>query len=165
MAGRRRRRQRARHPRAGPPGHSRSQAFLPPPYEEDVFTSGRSPTKSPLSPGRFSAPTPFPDLGPFSEEDAEVFFGREEDTKTVVSALRVDRAAVTLRGPSGGGKSSLALTGVASVRVVSATRWWPSTAAVPPVRWVPWRWNSSDRHARNGSGHRAPPASSGSSPG
>ncbi|MEV5204627.1 hypothetical protein [Streptomyces sp. NPDC053720] len=68
-------------------------------------------------------------MEPFREEDAEVFFGREEDTKTVVRALRVDCAAVTLRGPSGCGKSSLALAGA-----VSATRWWPSTAAVPPVR-------------------------------
>ncbi|GHH89841.1 nSTAND1 domain-containing NTPase [Streptomyces capillispiralis] len=61
------------------------------------------------------APTPFRGLEPFREEDAEVFFGREEDTETVVTALRGDRASVTLCGPSGCGKSSLALAGVAPV--------------------------------------------------
>ncbi|KES03765.1 hypothetical protein BU52_28420 [Streptomyces toyocaensis] len=62
-----------------------------------------------------TAPTPFRGLEPFREEDAEVFFGREEDTETVVTALRGDRPAVTLCGPSGCGKSSLALAGVAPV--------------------------------------------------
>ncbi|MGW2926078.1 nSTAND1 domain-containing NTPase [Streptomyces fungicidicus] len=61
------------------------------------------------------APTPFRGLEPFREEDAEVFFGREEDTEAVVRALRGDHAAVTLCGPSGCGKSSLALAGVAPV--------------------------------------------------
>ncbi|MFJ7960914.1 trypsin-like peptidase domain-containing protein [Streptomyces sp. NPDC096319] len=61
----------------------------------------------------FLAPTPFRGLEPFREEDADVFFGREEDTESVVTALRGDRAAVTLCGPSGCGKSSLALAGVA----------------------------------------------------
>ncbi|MFF7097311.1 trypsin-like peptidase domain-containing protein [Streptomyces rubradiris] len=65
--------------------------------------------------GTFLAPTPFRGLEPFREEDADVFFGREEDTETVVTALRGDRAAVTLCGPSGCGKSSLALAGVAPV--------------------------------------------------
>jgi hypothetical protein len=63
----------------------------------------------------FLAPTPFRGLQPFREEDADVFFGREEDTESVVRALRGDRAAVTLCGPSGCGKSSLALAGVAPV--------------------------------------------------
>ncbi|MGW0961775.1 nSTAND1 domain-containing NTPase [Streptomyces gelaticus] len=63
----------------------------------------------------FLAPTPFRGLEPFREEDADVFFGRKEDTETVVRALRGDRAAVTLCGPSGCGKSSLALAGVAPV--------------------------------------------------
>ncbi|WP_371100665.1 trypsin-like peptidase domain-containing protein [Streptomyces sp. PU_AKi4] len=65
--------------------------------------------------GAFLAPTPFRGLEPFREEDADVFFGREEDTEAVVTALRGDRAAVTLCGPSGCGKSSLALAGVAPV--------------------------------------------------
>ncbi|MER8003890.1 trypsin-like peptidase domain-containing protein [Streptomyces sp. NPDC095613] len=63
----------------------------------------------------FLVPTPFRGLEPFREEDADVFFGREEDTETVVRALRGERAAVTLCGPSGCGKSSLALAGVAPV--------------------------------------------------
>lgn len=61
----------------------------------------------------FQVPTPFRGLEPFREEDADVFFGRGEDTETVVRALRGERAAVTLCGPSGCGKSSLALAGVA----------------------------------------------------
>ncbi|HWU10771.1 MAG TPA: trypsin-like peptidase domain-containing protein [Streptomyces sp.] len=65
--------------------------------------------------GTFLAPAPFRGLEPFREEDADVFFGREEDTETVVRALRGDHAAVTLCGPSGCGKSSLALAGVAPV--------------------------------------------------
>ncbi|MEB3962672.1 trypsin-like peptidase domain-containing protein [Streptomyces kunmingensis] len=60
-------------------------------------------------------PAPFRGLEPFREEDADVFFGREEDTETVVRAVRGERAAVTLCGPSGCGKSSLALAGVAPV--------------------------------------------------
>ncbi|MFF5246695.1 trypsin-like peptidase domain-containing protein [Streptosporangium sp. NPDC000095] len=63
----------------------------------------------------FLVPTPFRGLEPFREEDADVFFGRGEDTETVVRALRGDHAAVTLCGPSGCGKSSLALAGVAPV--------------------------------------------------
>ncbi|MEV7282142.1 trypsin-like peptidase domain-containing protein [Streptomyces sp. NPDC093111] len=65
--------------------------------------------------GALLAPTPFRGLEPFREEDTDVFFGREEDTETVVRALRGDHAAVTLCGPSGCGKSSLALAGVAPV--------------------------------------------------
>ncbi|TXS54182.1 serine protease [Streptomyces sp. t39] len=63
----------------------------------------------------FRAPSPFRGLEPYREEDAGVFFGREEDAETVITALRGDRAVVTLCGPSGCGKSSLALAGVVPV--------------------------------------------------
>ncbi|MET7437195.1 trypsin-like peptidase domain-containing protein, partial [Streptomyces sp. NPDC005568] len=56
---------------------------------------------------------PFRGLAPFREEDADVFFGRDGDIADVVGALRGERPTVTLYGPSGSGKSSLALAGVA----------------------------------------------------
>ncbi|MGA5555398.1 trypsin-like peptidase domain-containing protein [Streptomyces lavendulocolor] len=57
-------------------------------------------------------PTPFRGLATFQEGDADVFFGRDGDIEDVVRALHGDRPAVTLYGPSGSGKSSLALAGV-----------------------------------------------------
>ncbi|MFV0131176.1 trypsin-like peptidase domain-containing protein [Streptomyces sp. HMX112] len=56
--------------------------------------------------------TPFRGLAPFRESDADVFFGRDDDIDDVVRALLGDHPAVTLYGPSGSGKSSLALAGV-----------------------------------------------------
>ncbi|MFJ3226451.1 trypsin-like peptidase domain-containing protein [Streptomyces sp. NPDC086783] len=55
---------------------------------------------------------PFRGLAPFREEDADAFFGRDGDIADVVGALRGERPTVTLYGPSGSGKSSLALAGV-----------------------------------------------------
>ncbi|MFE6492338.1 trypsin-like peptidase domain-containing protein [Streptomyces sp. NPDC057748] len=59
-----------------------------------------------------SPATPFRGLSTFQEDDAEVFFGREDDIERVVTALRGDQPTVTVYGPSGCGKSSLALAGV-----------------------------------------------------
>jgi hypothetical protein len=56
--------------------------------------------------------SPFRGLATFRESDADVFFGRDADIEDVVTALRGDRRAVALYGPSGSGKSSLALAGV-----------------------------------------------------
>lgn len=55
---------------------------------------------------------PFRGLAPFQESDADVYFGRDDDIEEVVRALRGEHRAVTLYGPSGSGKSSLALAGV-----------------------------------------------------
>ncbi|MGW0655430.1 nSTAND1 domain-containing NTPase [Streptomyces umbrinus] len=57
--------------------------------------------------------SPFRGLATFQEDDAGVFFGREDDVREVITALRGVHPAVTLYGPSGCGKSSLALAGVA----------------------------------------------------
>lgn len=83
-------------------------------------------------------PTPFRGLATFQEEDADVFFGRDDDIERVVTALRGERAAVTVYGPSGCGKSSLALAGVVPrmrrqghvVLQVDATRWTSLRAAL-----------------------------------
>ncbi|MFF1481235.1 trypsin-like peptidase domain-containing protein [Streptomyces sp. NPDC058301] len=56
---------------------------------------------------------PFRGLATFQESDADVYFGRNDDIDEVVRALRGNHRAVTLYGPSGSGKSSLALAGVA----------------------------------------------------
>ncbi|MFE9834747.1 trypsin-like peptidase domain-containing protein [Streptomyces sp. NPDC005551] len=55
---------------------------------------------------------PFRGLATFRESDADVFFGRDDDIEDVVDALGDERLTVTLCGPSGSGKSSLALAGV-----------------------------------------------------
>ncbi|MBT2439163.1 trypsin-like peptidase domain-containing protein [Streptomyces sp. ISL-36] len=60
-----------------------------------------------------SPSTPFRGLATFQEDDADVFFGRDDDIERVVAALRGDHPVVTVYGPSGCGKSSLALAGVA----------------------------------------------------
>lgn len=59
-----------------------------------------------------SPATPFRGLSTFQEDDADVFFGRDDDIDRVVTALRGDQSTVTVYGPSGCGKSSLALAGV-----------------------------------------------------
>ncbi|MCQ1579824.1 nSTAND1 domain-containing NTPase [Streptomyces parvus] len=55
---------------------------------------------------------PFLGLQPFGEDAEDVFFGRDSDIDRVVTALKGDHPVVTLCGPSGSGKSSLALAGV-----------------------------------------------------
>ncbi|MEU5096535.1 trypsin-like peptidase domain-containing protein [Streptomyces sp. NPDC020996] len=57
-------------------------------------------------------PSPFRGLSAFEETDAAVFHGRRAESDEVARALAVERR-VTVVGPSGSGKSSLALAGVA----------------------------------------------------
>ncbi|MFI6152826.1 trypsin-like peptidase domain-containing protein [Kitasatospora sp. NPDC051170] len=56
-------------------------------------------------------PSPFRSLRAFQEDDAGLFFGRDEEAGKLVRALRRSRW-VTVVGASGSGKSSLALAGV-----------------------------------------------------
>ncbi|MFD9421898.1 MULTISPECIES: trypsin-like peptidase domain-containing protein [unclassified Streptomyces] len=56
-------------------------------------------------------PSPFRGLTAFLEADAAVFHGRQAESNTVAQALHEQRW-VTIVGPSGSGKSSLALAGV-----------------------------------------------------
>ncbi|MGW1192007.1 nSTAND1 domain-containing NTPase [Streptomyces sp. NPDC002559] len=57
-------------------------------------------------------PSPFRGLAAFEEADAAVFHGRRAESDTIAHALD-ERQYVTVVGPSGSGKSSLALAGVA----------------------------------------------------
>ncbi|MGW2918426.1 nSTAND1 domain-containing NTPase [Streptomyces angustmyceticus] len=55
--------------------------------------------------------SPFRGLAPFQEADAESFHGREEESDELAAEVTAERQ-VCLVGPSGSGKSSLALAGV-----------------------------------------------------
>ncbi|MFF9107063.1 trypsin-like peptidase domain-containing protein [Streptomyces sp. NPDC014805] len=60
--------------------------------------------------------SPFPGLRPFTEADSAHFFGRDEDVDALTALLCPDgtpEGCVTLTGPSGSGKSSLLLAGLA----------------------------------------------------
>ena len=63
-------------------------------------------------PRRVPGSGPYRGLSPFSAAERDVFFGRDREIAEVAERLRA-RAAVVLVGPSGSGKSSLALAGVA----------------------------------------------------
>ncbi|MBS0553790.1 MAG: ATP-binding protein, partial [Proteobacteria bacterium] len=58
-----------------------------------------------------SASSPYPGLRPFSEDEAELFFGREEQTDELLDRLRRTRF-LAIVGPSGCGKSSLVRAGM-----------------------------------------------------
>jgi hypothetical protein len=79
---------------------------------------------------------PFPGLMWFGEADAAVFFGRDEDWRTVIERLRGRRRLVAgprllvLQGASGSGKSSLLRAGVLP-RLRRAGREW---LVLPPLR-------------------------------
>ncbi|MFB8038678.1 trypsin-like peptidase domain-containing protein [Streptomyces sp. NPDC056004] len=61
---------------------------------------------------RALTPDPFRGLDTFQESHQDIFFGRSHDIEKVVNALQGDHPVVVLYGPSGSGKSSLALAGV-----------------------------------------------------
>ena len=55
--------------------------------------------------------TPYVGLVPYSEEDSDFFFGRDEEKQVVSGNLRASRLTI-LYGPSGVGKTSLLRAGV-----------------------------------------------------
>ncbi|HEX3296603.1 MAG TPA: BTAD domain-containing putative transcriptional regulator [Nocardioides sp.] len=57
--------------------------------------------------------SPYPGLAPYGEEDAESFFGREEETRACLDRLASVRLLAVV-GPSGSGKSSLLRAGLAA---------------------------------------------------
>jgi hypothetical protein len=78
---------------------------------------------------------PFPGLLAFQEEDAAVYFGRDDDIRRLIERLEARRAQggaklITLLGSSGSGKSSLLRAGVIP-RLKRAGRNW---IVVPPIR-------------------------------
>lgn len=56
-------------------------------------------------------PCPYPGIEPFRENNHELFFGRDRDIKEALQRLKF-HAFLTIIGPSGSGKSSLAFAGV-----------------------------------------------------
>ena len=78
---------------------------------------------------------PFPGLLAFQEEDAAIYFGRDDDIRRLIERLNARRAQggaqlVALLGSSGSGKSSLLRAGVIP-RLKRAGRNW---IVVPPMR-------------------------------
>ena len=76
-----------------------------------------------------SAFCPYKGLEPFSEEDRDYFFGREEDVETVAANLLTAQLTI-LYGASGVGKSSLLEAGVTPL-----IRSFPDTALVTFRKW------------------------------
>jgi hypothetical protein len=79
---------------------------------------------------------PFPGLLAFQEEDAAVYFGRDDDIRRLIERLEARRAQggaklVALLGSSGSGKSSLLRAGVIP-RLKRAGRNWIVTPAMRP---------------------------------
>lgn len=93
---------------------------------------GGFPWPPPAEPDR----PPFPGLMWFEEEDAAVFFGRDDDWRAVIERLRGRRRVqggprlLVLQGASGSGKSSLLRAGVLP-RLRRAGREW---LVLPPLR-------------------------------
>ncbi|MGY0233869.1 nSTAND1 domain-containing NTPase [Longispora urticae] len=56
--------------------------------------------------------SPFRALRPFTERDAGLFFGREDQAERIVRRVRAGTAAICVTGPTGVGKSSLLAAGV-----------------------------------------------------
>ncbi|TYB65979.1 hypothetical protein FXF51_17410 [Nonomuraea sp. PA05] len=71
-------------------------------------------TVGPLTPGSGPVFTglPYPGAAPFSQDDAEVFFGREEAVEALVSRLASAREPLVVTGPTGAGTSSLVRAGL-----------------------------------------------------
>jgi WD40 repeat protein len=55
---------------------------------------------------------PYPGLAPFGRQDAAMFFGREDQIRTLVRELEAGKRKVCIIGPSGSGKSSLVEAGL-----------------------------------------------------
>ncbi|HEU5085112.1 MAG TPA: BTAD domain-containing putative transcriptional regulator, partial [Acidimicrobiales bacterium] len=68
---------------------------------------------TPPAPGEASDVCPWPGLVAFDVDDADAFFGREDDVEACMRRLRADGVLVVV-GPSGSGKSSLVRAGVAA---------------------------------------------------
>ena len=69
----------------------------------------------------FSAKSPYKGLLPYSENDAEFFFGRQSETAIIASNLRAARLTI-LYGPTGVGKSSALQAGVAHQLLLDGRR-------------------------------------------
>jgi len=67
--------------------------------------------------------SPYPGLAPFTERDANRFFGRDAEIAQFIGKLK-DRPTLAVIGPSGAGKSSFARAGVIpTLRAAGSTEW------------------------------------------
>ena len=96
---------------------------------------------------------PFPGLLAFQEEDAAVYFGRDDDIRRLIERLEARRAQggaklIALLGASGSGKSSLLRAGVIP-RLKRAGRNWIVAPPMRPAsaRSTRWRWRWPRRAA------------------
>jgi hypothetical protein len=81
-----------------------------------------------------SRPSPFPGLAPYQEHMREEFLGRDTDAAEVYASLTQHRRLAIL-GPSGHGKSSLALAGVVPLFREAGY----DVVTVRPSAWPAWR--------------------------
>lgn len=72
----------------------------------------QDPTLSVGEPTRATDSNPYRGLRAFSEEDADLYFGREDLISEVLDKIRAGHGMVSIVGPSGCGKSSAAQAGV-----------------------------------------------------
>jgi hypothetical protein len=81
---------------------------------------------------------PYPGLAPFAEEDAAVFFGREQETERLLELLQPGLHGrgrfVAVVGPSGSGKSSLVRAGLVPRLARLQQRWLVVPRLVPGIQ-------------------------------
>ena len=77
------------------------------------YLPARDGVRMPIESAAPPPPNPYRGLLAFREEDASNYFGREDEAVEVLAAVQ-RQALVTVVGPSGSGKSSLAFAGVAA---------------------------------------------------
>jgi hypothetical protein len=91
------------------------------------------PLNEPQHPGR----CPYPGLAPFGIDDADAFFGREQMTGRLLTAVADKSAPLVLVGPSGSGKSSLLNAGLRARLRADGLPGMPGSAGWPCVRLTP----------------------------
>lgn len=92
----------------------------------------QDPSLDPVVGREVSASCPYRGLLPYDAEDADSFFGREDDVASCLRRLR-DAGVLAVVGPSGIGKSSLVRAGVVAALVRSGTRALVTTPGVRPT--------------------------------
>ncbi|WP_185972543.1 BTAD domain-containing putative transcriptional regulator [Georgenia yuyongxinii] len=73
---------------------------------------------------------PYKGLRPFDEDDADIFFGRDEAIRDLTSRLESGSRLVSVIGHSGSGKSSLVRAGLVPALTTGTRRW--QTAVITP---------------------------------
>ncbi len=92
----------------------------------------QDPSLRPLEERTVSAVCPYRGLLPFGADDADSFFGREDDAAACLRRLR-DTGVLAVVGPSGIGKSSLVLAGVVAALTRAGTPVFVTTPGAHPL--------------------------------